>query len=65
MQEIVVNGSFPQEPNDRRPLLSGGDRVGSQAANWTDEPVRVAGGGWMTRASDRAQWRRLGEDYFQ
>lgn len=60
MQEIVVNGSFSQEPNDIRPLLSGGDRVGSLAASWTDELVRVVGGGWMRRASDR-----LGEDYFQ
>lgn len=39
--------------------------VGCLAARWMDDLVRVAGGSWMRKPSDRAKQRRLEEAFVQ
>lgn len=39
--------------------------VGRPPARWTDDLAKVAGVGWMQAASDRSEWRLLGEAYVQ
>ena len=39
--------------------------VGRPPARWTDDIKKVAGGGWMRCAEDRALWLSLGEAYVQ